>query len=158
MSQKDKMIASNESELQKLMARISQQEHASLIQLQWRMGRPAMERMTRVCSAVLKNNTVYFSAGYTCEMYSYNLDGEVWSTLPGCPNRFSTFAVVDNLVTAIGGTIMGSQKSNELYSLNQQAQQHIQWVEKFPPMPTKRCLATAFLHHSRPHCRWRMVL
>ena len=55
-------------------------------------------------------------------MYSYNINSELWSQLPDCPNYRSAIAVINSLLTTIGGVISG-QYSNILYSLKQQAQQ-----------------------------------
>ena len=123
--------------------------HPSEISLRWSRGKTAPKRMFRWCDAAVGDGIVYFNAiGKT--MYSYNINSELWShdQLPDCPNNASSLAVIDNQLTAIGGvsedfvSSFVGQHSNKLYSLKQQAQQ-LQWVEEFPPMPTKRYSTTS---------------
>ena len=136
-----------ENEMQKIS--ISGRHECALltdIKLRWRRGKPAPEAMLRFCDAVIGHGEVYFNIGGTKTMYSYNINGGLWSQLPDCPNSNCSIAVIDNLLTAIGGYFrrQNSKKlySNKLYSLKQQTQR-LQWVEEFPPMPTKRCLPTS---------------
>ena len=116
------------------------------IKLRWRRGKPAPEAMLRWCDAAVGDGEVYFNIGGTKTMYSYNINSDLWSQLPDCPYSHCSIVVIDNLLTAIGGYFrrQNSKKlySNKLYSLKQQTQR-LQWVEEFPPMPTKRCLPTS---------------
>ena len=54
----------------------------------------------------------------------------MWSTLPQSPHSNCSQAVVSGLLTAIGGRL----GINQLFSLTGEGK----WVERFPPMPTKR--------------------
>ena len=125
--------------------------HPPEIRLRWRMRKPAPEEMYAWCDAVLAvlaDDVVYFNVSGRKTMYSYNINSELWSRLPDCRKYVSSFAVIDNQLTAVGGANSGvisslfGQHSNKLYSLKKQAQQ-LQWVEEFPPMPTKRHSATS---------------
>ena len=59
-----------------------------------------------------------------------------WSELPKCPNCDFSLAMVNNLLTAIGGTTPnGDQCTSSLLSFTDMI-----WTERFPPMPTKRWL------------------
>ena len=129
------------------------------IKLRWRMGKPAPEEMFTFYAAV-GDDVLYFNVSGRKTMYYYNINSELCSQLPDCPNVYGSFAVIDNKLTAIGGAIVegisvisnvirtfrtylsGEQYSNKLYSLKQQAQR-LQWVEEFPPMPTERSSATS---------------
>ena len=120
------------------------------IKLRWRMGncKLAPEEMYAWCDAVLADDVVYFNVSGRKTMYSYNLNSELWSRLPDCPNERCSFAVIDNQLTSVGGANSGvisdliGQRSDKLYSLKKQSQR-LQWIEEFPPMPTKRCLTTS---------------
>ena len=109
---------------------------ASDIKLRWRMGEPAPVKMRRYCNAVVGESVVYFNAGPSRDMYSYDVNSKVWTRLPDCPFEYSSFAVVDNVLIAIGGVLPG-ELTNKLFSLKQDTQP-AQWVEELPSMPTKR--------------------
>ena len=112
---------------------------ASDIKLRWRMGEPAPMEMSNdgLCNAVVGESVVYFNAGpYSRDMYSYDVNSKVWTRLPDCPYEYSSFAVVDNVLIAIGGQLHG-ECTNKLLSLKQDTQP-AQWVEELPSMPTKR--------------------
>ena len=122
--------------------------HPPEIRLRWRMGKPAPEKLFMWCDAVLADDVVYFNVSGRITMYSYNINSELWSRLPDCPNEHCSFTVIDNKLTAVGGSKSGiisnliGQRSDKLYSLKKQSQR-LQWVEEFPPMPTKRQSATS---------------
>ena len=131
-----------ENEMQKIS--ISGRQECALptdIKLKWSKGKPAPEAMLRFCDAVVGDGEVYFNIGGKKTMYSYNIKSDLWSQLPDCPWSYCSIAVIDNLLTAIGGYFR-RQNSNKLYSLKQ-LRQRLQWVEEFPPMPTKRCSPTS---------------
>ena len=69
-------------------------------------------------------------------MYACNaakLDQQIWYTLPQCPRKCSSLAVVSGGLTAVGG-LVDWQVTDQLFSLTEDRK----WVEHFPPMPTKR--------------------
>ena len=66
-------------------------------------------------------------------MYSYYCFSEKWSRLLNTPTDSCTLAVVNNLLTTIGG----SPITNKLYSLIGKGKEQ-KWTNEFPPMPTKR--------------------
>ncbi len=84
-------------------------------------------------SAVIGDNTYFMSFDRNTV---YELSNNQWNKLPFCPNSFSSFVSVDDVLTTVGGGL--SSPSNKVYSyINNQ------WVEHFPPMPTKRCIPAA---------------
>ena len=148
----------NEMQRISISTRRTRQECTNLsdVRLSWRMGKPAPEKMHMTCDAQVADDVVYFNVcgRKTMYRYSYTINSELWFQLPDCPNESCSFAVIDNQLTAIGGIIdtdghgvfrtfsiifSGEVISNKLYSLKQQ----LQWVEEFPPMPTKRCSTTS---------------
>ena len=59
-------------------------------------------------------------------------------SLPECPNNGFSLAMVNSLLTAIGGQTSNYEVTNSLLSLTGD-----KWMQQFPPMPTKRCLTAA---------------
>ena len=61
-----------------------------------------------------------------------------WSEIMNnCPNLGFSLAVVNSLLTAIGGQTSNYDVTNSLLSLADS-----KWTKQFPPMPTKRWLTT----------------
>ena len=89
-------------------------------------------------SVVVDGNTAYFNPCGLKDVYSYDSEKQTWSSLPQCPHRLSSLAVVNGLLTTIGGEL-GTDGTNQLLSLSGERK----WMEQFPPMPTKRQGTTA---------------
>ena len=89
-------------------------------------------------SVVVDGNMAYFNPCWLNNVYSYNSEKQTWSSLPQCPHKRSSLAVVNGLLTAIGGKL-GTDATNQLLSLIGQRK----WVEQFPPMPTQRFVTAA---------------
>ena len=110
----------------------------------WREGKKAPERMQRG-AAVVHGNTAYFRPAGSVRVYSYqNIPGnEHWSSLPDNPNEAFSLAVIDGLLTSVGGA-KGRGPTNTLFSLTGEGER--KWSEVFPPMPTPRyrtaCITT----------------
>ena len=105
----------------------------------WREGKNAPQKMCRG-AAVVHGNTAYFRPDYSKMVYSYQniLGQEQWSQLPDNPNKSFDLAVVDGLLTSVGGYSNGY--TNTLLSLTGEGERK-QWSEIFPPMPTPRASA-----------------
>ena len=73
-----------------------------------------------------------FSSWDSHEVFGYNPEKDDWSKLPECPQRGFGLAVINDLITAVGGEVHG-QYTNCLSSFSGG-----KWVTVFPPMPTKR--------------------
>ena len=110
----------------------------------WREGKKAPERMSRG-AAVVHGNTAYFRTG-SSRVYSYQniLVNEQWSRLPDNPNDAFSLAVIDGLLTSVGGK-NSRGPTNTLLSLTGEGEMK-QWSVVFPPMPTPRygtaCITT----------------
>ena len=130
-----------------LGAKDDSQKYADIsdINLTWRNGKRAPQRMYRCCNATVDETlaTVYFSDCLDTVVYCYNTSSDLWTRLPNCPNLCSSFIVINNMLTTVGGAKNG-QDSNKLYSLKEGGA----WVEEFPPMPTRRSSATAICTES----------
>ena len=100
---------------------------------EWKDEEKAPVKMIRG-AAVVDRNVAYFmnSDGQT---YSYS---KTWSELPECPYSYSSLAVIKGHLTAIGGRTTSGGEQNKLLSIVDK-----QWMECFPPMPTKRSYTAA---------------
>ena len=101
------------------------------LKLTWESRREAPRQMRRG-AAVAHGSLAYFSSDDSREVFAYNSENNDWNKLQECPQSNFGLAVVNNLITAVGGRsgIYTNRLSN--YSGGN-------WVTVFPPMPTKRC-------------------
>ena len=104
------------------------------IKLRWRDGGRAPRKMQGQVTAV-DGSVAYFRPGGTNSVFAYNFTNKKWSQLPKCPNRSFSLAVVNSLLTAIGGKTPNNEITNSLLSLTEN-----KWTKRFPLMPTKRWL------------------
>ena len=109
--------------------------------MRWKKGRDAPQVMWRGAAAV-HGNTAYFTLWNSHKVYSYqNVSGhEQWSELPESPYINYGLAVIDGLLTSVGG-VKDVDSSNILLSLREEGESK-EWSLMFPPMPTPRgCVA-----------------
>ena len=88
-------------------------------------------------AATVNGSVAYFrpwGAG-NYSVLAYDSAKNNWSELPWCPNRNFSLAVINNLLTTIGGKTPKDELTSSLLSLTDK-----KWMEQFPPMPTKRWL------------------
>ena len=103
------------------------------IKLRWRDGGRAPCMMYGEAAAVNESVVYFLPEGYAVLAYDYATNN--WSELPRCPNSDFSLAVINNLLTTIGGMTPNWECTNQLLSLTGE-----KWTEKFPPIPTKRWL------------------
>jgi len=87
-------------------------------------------------AAVAHGSMCYFTSGYdySDDVFGYDSEKNEWSELPACPQSEFGLAIVNNLLTAVGGASNTTGKCvNDLVSFNGSV-----WVKIFPPMPTER--------------------
>ena len=115
-----------------------------ITKLRWKEGKRAPEVMDRG-AAVVDGNTVYINSGGSHKVYSCQMTSEalLWSTLPDSSYDSFSLAVIDGLLTCVGGHSCGLDglRTNTLRSLTGGGHKG-QWSEVFPPMPTA-CSQTA---------------
>ena len=119
--------------------------------LRWREGEKAPREMRRYSDAVVHNNTVYcgYDNFFIYKVYAYHISSSSWSLTPNTPYKGFALAIIDSLLTAVGGYI-GGENTNQLLSLTDEGSGR-RWTEKFPPMPTKRyhvsalCIGTTLI-------------
>ena len=95
-------------------------------------------------SAVTDKNFAYFRL-VTNELYRYTMSTNEWLSLPPCPHSYSALVIIDNELTAVGGS-SGGNRTNKLFTLRQG-----RWVEEYPPMGKGRrsaaCVGISNVHH-----------
>ena len=141
----------------------------SNIEQRWRMREKAPCEMFRACDAVIDNNLVYCKYEPTSKLYAYHIPSSSWSPIPDCPTEGFTIAIIDGILTTVGGFGDGAKKyTNKLFSLIGKSHSLVPrssstweqgyegsgtryWTEKFPAMPTKHyavstlCTGTALI-------------
>ena len=103
------------------------------IKLMWREGQKAPFANKRWSDAIVDGNRVYFLAASNC-LWAYDISDKRWSKHSRAPYDCCSLAVLNSLPTTVGGSL----PTNKLMSLTER-----KWIEKFPPMPTKRYFVTA---------------
>ena len=84
-------------------------------------------------TAVVNGNVAYFNYART-GVHAHHVDEDKWTSLPDCTQRYIGFAVINSLLTAVGGVKSPSDEpTNTLTSLREG-----KWVELLPPMSTNR--------------------
>ena len=104
--------------------------------MKWRKGKNAPAEMSRG-AAVVHGNTAYFRPRYSGIVYVYkNIIGEeTWSILSNNPTSSFGLAIIDGLLTSVGGYYLNT--INTLFSLIEEGEVK-EWSAIFPPMPTPR--------------------
>ena len=138
-------VEDKERELQQMKLLPPQAATASaaekdISKLRMEEGKKAPERMYRG-AAVVNRNTVYINPGGSNKVYSCQISSgdQQWSTLPDSRYYYFSLAVIDSLLTSIGGfsALYGCPRTNTLLSLTGEGRER-QWSEVFPPMPIAR--------------------
>ena len=107
-----------------------------LFNLKWTKVKNAPSKMFRLTDAVTKGGVAYFRPCTTRLVYAYRSTTETWSQLPVCPTKNPALAIVNDLLTTIGGELNG-KGTNVLFSLIGQGR-YAEWSKIFPGMPTQR--------------------
>ena len=114
------------------------------IKLKWWEGNKSPHKICRyqngMMTTAVDRNSVYVMT--STQIYAYNVSTLAWSQLPGNGFEGCALAVINNLVTLIGGWNDGNI-TNKLFSLTRGRGAFVKWYIKFPPMPTKRQRACA---------------
>ena len=101
--------------------------------MRWETLGRAPERMWGGATAV-DGNTVYVTRRSTHRVWAYDLKEDKWTGLPDCPQLGAGLAMVNGLLTAVGGSTSAGDTTNTLVSLTESRSE---WTEHFPPMPVK---------------------
>ena len=112
----------------------------SKITMNWSGGGKAPFAMER--GAAVVDGIVAYFMNYSSEVCSYSSATRDWSKLRKCPYQYSSLAVINGQLTAIGGC--KNLYSNDTYT-NELLCLHESWIDVFPPMATKRRGTTAMV-------------
>ena len=123
---------------------LSSESQSSIgVNLAWREGESAPQRICSVTNAVATlNHTMYMNDDHTILAYDVSRSTNSWSRLPDCPYHDSSLAVINNMLTTIGGRSDLNSTTNKLFSFTEEGGNK-SWTEKFPSMPTRRSDTTA---------------
>ena len=111
-----------------------------------RVGTSALSAMIRGYSAVDGHGKAYFTPFsssekriYSCKLnnHSKNLS---WLVVPECPHFEFGLAIVNDAITAVGGYKQEYRPSQPTNCLLTYSEARGQWMERFPPMHTRRRL------------------
>ena len=113
--------------------------------LNWKIGEEAPSVMKRDANAVVSGSVAYFRAygvwTDSTHIFAFDSSTDTWTSIPDCPSQLTTLAIVNGLLTTVGG-----KRSNKLFSLTGVAAQgNLGWTEVFPPMITKHHNVTTAL-------------
>ena len=143
-------VSELESQLRKEDESLVQQHRASnaakekgTCKLKWREGKKAMCKISNIfigeMAATVNGDIVYVME--LTEIYAYNASTHSWSQLPDSKYEGCALAIVNNILTLIGGR-NHPDKTNKLFGLTEK-RSVARWTEEFPSMPTKRYGACA---------------
>ena len=144
------VTSSNEQTTQRAESEIDNESKIT-IKLQWKEGVKSPCKISKhfsgMVDALVDDDVVYVMEG--THVYAYSASSSTWSQLPNCTFTSCPAAIVNNLLTLIGG-VCDDNIINKLFSLTKKGDT-VKWTEEFPPMPTKRwgasalCIETALI-------------
>ena len=135
LQDKDHLLQEKERQIQELQQ--SREEcDAGPLKLEWRDG-PRTPFGTFGESVAVSEGMAYCCHLTNDIISMYNSKTGQWTVLPECPNKYFSIAVVNGLLTAIGGThsdtptkTLLSLSHDRLLGISRQKK----WIEQFPPM------------------------
>lgn len=139
---KDQQICSMDQQLQ------AWARHANdVITMNFKEGKKLPRIAHRTSNAVVKGDSIYVHLNSLSHalsfFYTYDSINSEWVKLPDNNRYVSTIVLVAGFVTTVGGCDEDDAVTNQLISLVENKSDY-QWLEVFPPMPTKRDCSIAF--------------
>ena len=137
LREKNKLLQEKERQIRDLQQSVGRKEMVSTgpLRLEWREG-PRTPVATYGESVAVSGGIVYCCDGvsYT-KVQMYSSETEQWTVLPECPTEYFSIAIVNGVLTAIGGEYKG-RATKTLLSLphSQQDISQQKWIKQFPPM------------------------
>ena len=137
---KDELLQEKEREIRELRQRVRGAEGRGVVKgplrLKWWVGATA-PFPTGGHSVAVSGDMVYLCDGNygSRKILMFNSRRGQWTVLPECNKQFFSIAVVNGLLTAIGGEVSG-RATNTLLSLSLDTPDISgeKWIEKLPPM------------------------
>ena len=135
---KDELLQEKEREIRELRQRVRGAEGRGVVKgplkLKWRDGPPAPS-LKSGHSVAISGYMVFLCDYWSGKVVMFNSRREQWTVLPKCNKQFFSIAVVNGLLTAIGG-LVSLRTTNTLLSLSLDTPDisREKWIEKLPPM------------------------
>ena len=135
---KDELLQEKEREIRELRQRVRGAEGRGVVKgplkLKWRDGPPSPSPIFGHSVAV-SGDMVYLCHDWRVKVLMFNSRREQWTVLPECNKQFFSIAVVNGLLTAVGG-LVSDRATNTLLSLSLDTPDisREKWIEKLPPM------------------------
>ena len=137
---KDELLQEKEREIRELRQRVRGAEGGGVVKgplkLEWRDGPPAPSPIFGYSVAVSGDMVYLHDGNYgSRKVLMFNSRRGQWAVLPECNKQFFSIAVVNGLLTAIGG-LVSFRATNTLLSLSLDTPDisREKWIEKLPPM------------------------
>ena len=134
---KDVLLQEEERQIQELQQSLGRRDVATgPLKLEWRDG-PRAPFATYGESVAVSGDMAYFCDGVRdTKVLMYNSKTGQWTVLPECSNTFFSIAVVNGMLTAIGGEHSGIATKTLLsltHRQNRLGTSQQKWIEQFPP-------------------------
>ena len=136
---KDELLQEKEREIQELRQRVRGAEGRGVVKgplkLKWRDGPPAPSPIAGHSVAVSGDMVYLCDDGWSGRILMFNSRRGQWTVLTECNKRYFSLAVVNVLLTAIGGQVSGRATNTLLgLSLDTPDISREKWSEKLPAM------------------------
>lgn len=141
IEEKDKKI--QQLTLSQAIGHHPQQEEArkGIDQMIWEERNKAPETMRRGAVVIYKNH-VFMNCSVSLKVFQYTIQGQQWVRLPDKKFYRSSLAVINGILTTIGGQTERNVSKDTLLSLTGEDIRK-QWSEIYPVMPTARSATVA---------------
>ena len=123
---------------------ISPPDPSASVVLNWREVEPSSRpRFNMIRGAAVVDGSIAYLMNASGEICSYNSITNTWNDLPACPLFGSSLAVVNDLVTAVGGEEKTSKILTTTLITLETKDGEISWMTKkqYHPIPTPRSFA-----------------
>ena len=137
---KDELLQEKERQIRELQQSLGRRDVATgPLKLEWRDG-PRAPFATCGASVAVSGDMAYFrgvSGCYSTKVLMYNSKTGQWTVLPECFKTHFSIAVVNGMLTAIGGNhscIATKTRLSLTHRQNRLGTSQQEWIEQFPPM------------------------
>ena len=141
VKQLEKTLKENESIITELKQKLehfgNQKADHQPVMMKWKQAKNAPFNILKGPNAVSDGAMVYLRPAAVETIFAYNTTSESWTELPECGDKMCSIAIVNHLVTIIGGRNPDGTPSNQLLSLTKNSSD-AKWMALFPVMPTSR--------------------
>ena len=129
---REELLQEKEGMIQKLEERLRGVEESDTgLNLEWMEG-PSLPFPVFGSSVAVQGGMVYICDGTNdAQVLMFNSETGQWTVLAKCPKHYFSLAVVNGLLTAVGGKLK-DKETNTLLSLAHNLSK--KWIQQFPPM------------------------